>query len=210
MLSCFPPTGKIIQCVSLRSQVLVSLPVKLVLYGKNCHVPCAIEGAVICPSDLSWHAGNFFRVAHDAALPATFCPAVSGWLPADRFKGESRMSCRVDETCSRMERTLENHRSLRQHASRPVLCATNNASALGTLGVYLYQRRRNCMQLNGPIFSRLIDTSISAIHNNDSIITSIWQLEEWWVDSRQNYSRLRGHVSCRRNWHGRRYIFIMI
>jgi len=103
MLSYFPSTGKIIQFVSLRSQVLVSLPVKLVLYGKNCHVPCAIEGAAICPSDLSWHAGNFFRVAHDAALPATFCPAVSGWLPADRFEGESRMSCRVDETCSRME-----------------------------------------------------------------------------------------------------------
>lgn len=116
MLSHFPSTfaTKIILLPSLRSQVLARLPVKLVLYGKNCHVPCAIEDAAICPSDLSWRVGNFFRAVREAALPA-FCPAVSGWLPADRFEGESRMSCRVDETRSRMEHTLENRRPLRQH-----------------------------------------------------------------------------------------------
>lgn len=155
MFSHFPPTfatGKIIQF--LRPQVLASPPVKPVLYDKNCHVLCAIEGAAICPSDLSWRAGNFFRVARDA-IPPAFCPAVSGWLLADRFEGEPRMSCRVDETRSRMERTLENHRPLRQHASCPVPYTVNNASALVTLEAYLYRRCRNCMQLNGPIFSTI-------------------------------------------------------
>ena len=136
--------------------------------------------------------------AYDTALPA-FCLAVSSWLPVDRFDGESRMSCRVDETRSRMEHARKS--SAVASTREPVPCAANNASALVTLEAYLYRRRRNCMRLNGSIFTPgFIDTSIRAIRNNDPIITSIWQVEEWRVHLRRNYDRMCGHVSSRHNW----------
>lgn len=135
--------------------------------------------------DLSRRAANFFRAAWCRpplfSSSPVFCPAVSGWLPNDRFEGESRMSYRVDETRSRMKHTLENRRPLRQHASGPVPRAANNASAAVILEAYLCRRRRNCVQLNRRYFQRFIDTSMGSIRSNDPIITSIWQLEEWRV-----------------------------
>lgn len=86
VFSIFPPTfatGRITQF--LRSQVLAGLSVKPVLYGKNCHVPCAIEGAAICPSDLSWRAGNFFRVAR--CHPSRFLPHGIRLIAGRSFRG---------------------------------------------------------------------------------------------------------------------------
>lgn len=174
-------TGRIVQFPFLRSQALApaSVSVKSALYGKNCHVPCAIEGAAISLLDLSHRAANFFRAARRRPLLLpVFCPAVSGWLPNDRFEGESRMSYRADEPRSRMKHTLENRRPLRQHAIGPVSRAANNASAAVILEAYLCWRRRNCVQLNRRYFRRFIDTSMGSTCSNDPIITSIWQLEE--------------------------------
>lgn len=58
------------------------------------HVPSKARDDLSLALLIYRDAANF--LPRDAALSA-FCPAVSGWLPTDRFEGESRMSCRTDE-----------------------------------------------------------------------------------------------------------------
>lgn len=141
MLSHFPPTfatDEIIQFPSLRSQVLAGLPVKPVLYGKNCHVPCAIGGAAICPPDLSWRAGNFFRVARARCCPPRFLPRGIRLIAGRSFRG------RIEDELSSRWNALANGAHARKSSgccvntrARPVPYAANNASALVTLGAYL-------------------------------------------------------------------------
>lgn len=96
--------------------------IKSALYGENCvcitfHMPSKARDDLSLALLIYRDAANF--LPRDAALSA-FCPAVSGWLPTDRFEGESRISCRMKCAFARMKQTLENRRSLRQHANRLV------------------------------------------------------------------------------------------